>query len=116
MGSSRSYLHTEAWYDRYIFPNGAMPSIAQLGRAMEGLLVLEDWHGFGPDYDPTLMAWHDNFQKAWPRLKASYSERFRRMWEFYLLSLAGTFRARYAHVWQLVVSKPGTPRWDCRQS
>jgi cyclopropane-fatty-acyl-phospholipid synthase len=116
MGSSRSYIHTEVWYDKYIFPNGAIPSIAQLGRAMEGRLVLEDWHCFGTDYDPTLMAWNESFQKAWPKLEKSYSPRFKRMWEFYLLSLAGTFRARYSHLWQLVVSKPGTPRWDCRAS
>jgi cyclopropane-fatty-acyl-phospholipid synthase len=117
MGSSRSYTHTEVWYDRYIFPNGAIPSIAQLGSAMEGELVLEDWHCFGPDYDPTLMAWNENFQKAWPgKLEKAYSPRFKRMWEFYLLSLAGTFRARYSQLWQLVVSKPGTARWDCRLS
>lgn len=116
MGSSRSYAHTEVWFDKYIFPNGAIPSIAQLGRAMEGELILEDWHCFGPDYDPTLMAWNENFQKAWPQLQKSYSPRFKRMWEFYLLSLAGTFRARYSQLWQLVVSKPGTARWDCRVS
>lgn len=116
MGSSRSFAHTEVWFDKYIFPNGAIPSIAQLGQAMEGYLIMEDWHCFGPDYDPTLMAWNENFQKAWPKLQTSYSTRFKRMWEFYLLVLAGTFRARYSHLWQITVSKPGTPRWNCRLS
>lgn len=114
MGSPRSFDRTESWYDKYIFPNGMIPSIAQLGRAMEGLLVMEDWHNFGTDYDPTLMAWNENFQRAWPTLSARYSPGFKRMWEFYLLSLAGSFRARYSHLWQIVVSKPGTRRWDCR--
>jgi len=46
------------WVDRYIFPGGMLPSAAQLGQAMDGLFVIEDWHSFGTDYDRTLMAWH----------------------------------------------------------
>ena len=71
--------------NKYIFPNGMLPSIPQLGSAMAGLFVMEDWHNIGPDYDPTLMAWQHNFEAAWPELKKNYSERFRRMWNYYLL-------------------------------
>ena len=37
----------------------------------------------------------------------SFDERFTRMWRYYLLSLAGAFRARTIHLWQIVMSKRG---------
>jgi cyclopropane-fatty-acyl-phospholipid synthase len=104
------------WTARYIFPNSVLPSIAALGNAMEGLFVMEDWHNFGEDYDKTLMAWHSNFTAAWPRLKDRYGERFYRMWEYYLLSCAGAFRARSLQLWQIVLTRPGRPKPDCRIS
>jgi len=116
IGGNSSYTASEPWTDRYIFPNGVLPSISQLSRAMEGRFVMEDWHNFGPDYDPTLMAWHSNFEKAWPDLKKKYSERFYRMWRFYLLSCAGGFRARNNQLWQIVFTRLGTPQPNCRFS
>jgi cyclopropane-fatty-acyl-phospholipid synthase len=91
-----------------------LPSIQQLGAAMEDLVGMEDWHNFGPDYDRTLMAWHANFEAAWPELKQKYSERFHRMWRYYLLTSAGTFRARTQQLWQIVFTRTGTPQPDCR--
>ncbi len=99
---------------RVHLPERMLPSIAQLGQAMEGLFVMEDWHNFGPDYDRTLMAWHERFQAAWPRLSASHPERFKRMWELYLLGFAGGFRVRSWQLWQIVLSKPGRAQPDCR--
>ena len=116
IGGNISTTMTNAWTDKYIFPNGMLPSIAQIARAMEGLFVMEDWHNFGPDYDKTLMAWYDNFEKAWPRLKAKYSDRFYRMWKYYLLSSAGGFRARYQQLWQIVMTKTGRAQPECRIS
>ncbi len=105
IGANESVTHADPWIDRYIFRNGVVPSIAQLGRAMEGLWVMEDWHNFGPDYDRTLMAWWENFEQAWPRLRARYGERFYRMWKYYLLGSAGSFRARTLQLWQVVLSR-----------
>jgi len=116
IGSNLSRHSANAWSNKYIFPNGMLPSIAQLGKAMEGLFVMEDWHNFGPDYDTTLMAWHTNFENAWPDLKRNYNERFRRMWRYYLLSSAGGFRARFTQLWQVVLTRPGTRQPDCRIS
>jgi len=107
IGGNESETGVNAWTDRYIFPNGMLPSMAQLARAMEGLFVMEDWHNIGPHYDPTLMAWHENFVNAWPRLQDRYDERFYRMWRFYLLSSAGGFRARSSQLWQVVMTRPG---------
>lgn len=107
IGSNYSAVKLDRWIDRYIFPNGMLPSIKQIGGALENLFVMEDWHNFGPYYDKTLVAWHRNFLQSWPKLCKKYPERFRRMWEYYLLSCAGLFRARQAQLWQIVLSKKG---------
>jgi cyclopropane-fatty-acyl-phospholipid synthase len=116
IGANQSNTIANAWTTKYIFPNGMVPSMAQISKAMEGLFVLEDWHNFGEDYDKTLLAWNDNFEQAWPTLKAKYGERFRRMWRYYLLTSAGSFRARGLQLWQMVMTKPGRPQPVCRFS
>ncbi len=113
-GNANSAL-ADQFTNKYIFPNGMLPSIPQLGSAMAGLFVMEDWHNIGPDYDPTLMAWQHNFEAAWPELKKNYSERFRRMWNYYLLSSAGSFRSRSQQLWQIIFTRPGTSQPDCRK-
>lgn len=107
IGGSLTRTHGDPWMEKYIFPNGMLPSPKQVSDAFEGLLVMEDWHNFGADYDPTLMAWHANFEAAWPELKDRYGERFYRMWRYYLLSCAAIFRARWVHLWQIVFSRHG---------
>jgi cyclopropane-fatty-acyl-phospholipid synthase len=109
IGGNTPAERTDPWFDRYIFPNGTIPSSKQICDGFEGLLVLEDWHNFGPDYDRTLMAWYDRFNAAWPELRERYSERFRRMWRYYLLASAGSFRARDNQLWQLALSPKGLP-------
>ena len=109
IGSSESSKMTEPWIDKYIFTNSMLPSIKQFGQAFEGLFVMEDWQNFSADYDPTLMAWFANFENHWPSLKEKYDERFYRMWKYYLLSCAGSFRARKNQLWQIVLSKKGVP-------
>lgn len=116
IGGNVSKRISNPWTSTYIFPHGMLPSIAQLGEAMEGIFVMEDLHNFGADYDRTLMAWHDNFEKSWPRHKEKYGERFYRMWKFYLLSSAGAFRARSNQLWQIVLTKPGRTKPACRIS
>ena len=84
-----------------------LPSVKQLAQAFEGLFVMEDWHSFGTDYDTTLMHWFKNFDSHWDELKSNYDERFYRMWKYYLLSCAGSFRSRKNQLWQIVLSKKG---------
>lgn len=107
IGSNHSETATDPWTDKYIFPNGHLPSISQIGSSMEELFVMEDWHNFGADYDKTLMAWHKNFVEQWDEIKSEYDGRFYRMWTYYLLSCAGSFRARKIELWQVVLSKRG---------
>jgi len=115
IGANRSESGTNPWTNKYIFPNGMLPSIAQLAVAMEGLFVVEDLHNIGPDYDRTLMVWYENFQRAWPDLQRTYDEQFYRMWRYYLLSSAGGFRARHSQLWQVVFTRIGDPQPDCRK-
>jgi len=105
IGNNKTILSLDPWINKYIFPNGAVPSIKQLGVAMEDFFVMEDWHNFGADYAKTLMAWHENFQYHWSELSDHYDQRFYRMWIYYLLSCAGSFRARDMQLWQIVLSK-----------
>lgn len=109
IGGNTTQTHGDPWSEKYIFPNGMLPSIQQIGAATEDLFVVEDLHNFGADYDRTLMAWHSNFEAAWPELKAGFDTRFYRMWRYYLLSFAGLFRARQVQLWQVVLSKSGVP-------
>ena len=107
IGGNRPSNRTDPWMDRYIFPNSMLPTASQIAKAAEHVLTLEDWHSFSPDYDHTLMAWHANVSAAWDELPDTYDERFRRMWDFYLLVSAGGFRARYLQLWQVVFSRDG---------
>ena len=109
IGGNVSTTHGDPWAEKYIFPNGMLPSLAQIGEALEGLFVMEDWHNFGADYDRTLMAWRNNFDAAWPALSARYDDRFRRMWRYYLSVFAALFRARQINLWQIVLSPEGVP-------
>lgn len=105
IGSYVTTLKTDAWIDHYIFPNGKLPSAREIATAVEWRFLVEDWHNFGQDYDLTLMAWWENFDRAWPRLEAKYGRTFYRMWKYYLMSCAGFFRSRHGQLWQIVLSK-----------
>lgn len=108
IGTRSEHPINDAWYEKYIFPNGQLPNAARILQALQRKLVVEDWHNFGPDYDRTLMAWWHNVEQHWPEIEAAgYDQRFLRMWKYYLLSSAGFFRSRRGQLWQLVLSKPG---------
>ncbi len=110
IGGLQSVNTTDPWIEKYIFTNSMLPSSAQITEAIEGTFILEDWHNFGTDYDKTLLEWHKNFLQAWPELQDQYSDRFKRMWEFYLLSSAASFRSRKNQLWQIVLKKQGSKK------
>ncbi|CAI0816292.1 Cyclopropane-fatty-acyl-phospholipid synthase [Serratia grimesii] len=107
IGANQTNLHVDAWIDKYIFPNGCLPSVRHIAEASEGRFVMEDWHNIGADYDRTLMAWYENFKQAWPMLSEGYSERFERMFTYYLNACAGAFRSRDIQLWQVLFSPKG---------
>ena len=106
----------DPWLDKYIFPGATVPSLGETTTAMHGLLVVEDVHNFGPDYDRTLMMWLENFESAWPDLKDRYDERFRRMWRYYLCFCAGGLRARHIQLQQVAFTPIGRPQPQVRLS
>jgi len=105
IGAIVTDMNVDPWIDKYIFPNGCLPSVRHIADASEGHFIMEDWHNFGADYDTTLMAWHERFQQAWPQLAEAYGERFKRMFTYYLHACAGAFRARDIQLWQVVFSR-----------
>ncbi|ACF43471.1 cyclopropane fatty acyl phospholipid synthase [Pelodictyon phaeoclathratiforme] len=109
IGSNTPCTNGDPWSCKYIFPNSMLPSASQITKNYEGLFTLEDWHVFTYDYSLTLKAWHENFEKQWPKLRTRYNERFQRMWRYYLLSFSGSFRARSIQLWQILLSKNGLP-------
>lgn len=109
IGGNRSVNITDPWIARYIFPNGMVPSMRQISRALEGLFVCEDWHNFSAYYDKTLLAWRHNFEAGWSTLKQTHDTRFYRMWRYYLSAAAAAFRSRHNQLWQLVLSPHGVP-------
>jgi cyclopropane-fatty-acyl-phospholipid synthase len=100
-----SVWQLDPWIRRYIFPNSILPSLARLTKSAEGLFLVENVSNMGTSYDPTLMAWCENFERAWPRFAARYDEPFHRMWRYYLLTCAGAFRARSMQVYSILLRR-----------
>lgn len=114
IGNNVSRINCDPWISRYIFPNGMLPSITLISAASENLFVIEDIHNLGPHYVKTLLSWNDRFQQGWLDLSNRYDGIFKRMWEYYLQSCAGAFYARHIQVWQITMTKAGTPQPLCR--
>ena len=113
IGEVYTKVTMEPWFEKYIFPNSLIPSPNQISTAIEKLFVIEDWHNFGYYYDATLTSWFNNFDRSWEALKYQYDDRFYRMWKYYLLSEAGTFRSRCLQVYQIVLSPKGVSGGYC---
>lgn len=93
------------WIMKHIFPDGYLPNLQELTQPARKKFNLEDIQSFGEHYDPTLKAWARNFEMNWSLLEPHYGEVFMRTWKFYLESCAALFRAKKAHVYQLLYSK-----------
>jgi cyclopropane-fatty-acyl-phospholipid synthase len=107
IGGARPRTRIDPWFEKYIFPNAAIPTLGQLVTAMEEILVPEDVQNIGEHYDRTLMAWWANFEAAWPSLRARYSDSFYRIWKYYLLTSAAYFRERQHNLYQIVATPAG---------
>ena len=104
IGKNASVRITDPWIEKYIFPNSMVPSLKQIGAATEGIFAMEDLQNWAAHYDRTVMAWFENFSTHWDQLRAHYDERFFRMWKFYLMASAGSFRSRRLQLWQMLFS------------
>ncbi|WP_296427922.1 cyclopropane-fatty-acyl-phospholipid synthase family protein [Yoonia sp.] len=92
---------------KYIFPGGMLPSPVVLRQEIEkaGLTISRSVE-FGESYSQTLRRWHEVFNAKWDEVAAmGFDDRFRRMWNFYLTSCAGTFHSGNCDVTQITVTR-----------
>lgn len=92
---------------KYIFPGGMLPSPVVLRAEVEkaGLTVSHSIE-FGESYSQTLREWYDVFNAKWDTVEAmGFDDRFRRMWNFYLTSCAGTFHSGNCDVTQITITR-----------
>ena len=84
---------TSTWILKYIFPGGYVPALSEVMPAVErqGLWV-NDLEVLRLHYAETLRLWRARFIERWPELARLYDDRFRRMWEFYLVGSEISFR------------------------
>jgi cyclopropane-fatty-acyl-phospholipid synthase len=109
-----AYRKSADFIQRHVFPGGMLPSPSRLKLevARAGLgWDAEFW--FGQDYARTLARWNDAFQQVWPRIVANTrlsarpaDERFKRLWEYYLLYCETGFAAGWTDVGQILLSRP----------
>jgi len=106
--------HIDPWMNKYIYPEGHLPTLGQIGAAVHGLFHVEDVQDIGAHYDPTLVAWMGKFRSNRDAVKAlgvgklgRDPEVFCRMWEYHYLASAGGFRSRCISVHQYVLSPNG---------
>ncbi len=90
-----AYRARPDFIQRHIFPGGMLPtySIIESEAARAGLKLVHD-ESFGGSYARTLREWRSRFLRAWPAIEAlGFDQRFRRMWEYYLVYCETGFRA-----------------------
>jgi len=103
-----AYISRPDFIQKYIFPGGMLPSPSKLREAVQiaGLKV-EKSIEFGESYSQTLRRWHETFNEKWDQVAAmGFDDRFKRMWNFYLTSCAGTFHSGNCDVTQITISRP----------
>lgn len=109
----QEYLGGVDFIQRYIFPGGCLPSVATMlesaGRATDLRFVhAED---FAPHYAETLRRWRDAFHAQLGSVREQgYSERFIRLWDYYLCYCEAVFEERHVGVVQIQFDKPGCRR------
>ena len=99
---------------RYIFPGGALPSVAVISDTLARVTDFRLYHvdDIGPHYATTLKHWRERFLGRLSEVRAlGYPEAFIRMWEFYLCYCEGGFAERTIGTVQALLTKP-----DCRRA
>ena len=115
IGNSEQTIISDPWIEKYIFRNSMVPTIEQIEKPISGLFVVRDWKNYGHHYAETVSAWQANFDRNWEKIKGlasrnPFDEKFRRMWNYYLLSCKAAFDLENLLLWQIVMSKTRTGR------
>ena len=96
------------WVQKYIFPGGMLPSLAEIERSLAGTrLLISGVEDIGMQYAPTLRAWRTRFLARADEVRAlGFDDRFIRMWEYYLAVSEAGFITRNTGDLQIVLDKP----------
>lgn len=104
------YLKNRDFIQRYVFPGSCCPALGAMLDAVKRstdlkLVHLED---IAAHYARTLRDWRCNFDRREPDVRAlGYTERFIRMWRYYLSYCEAGFAERYLSNYQLLLARPG---------
>jgi cyclopropane-fatty-acyl-phospholipid synthase len=104
------YLKNSDFIQKYIFPGSCCPALGAMLTAVKRttdmkIVHLEDIAGH---YARTLRDWRANFDRNEQKVRAlGYSERFLRMWRYYLCYCETGFAERYLSDYQIVLARPG---------
>lgn len=99
------YLKSVDFIQKYIFPGGSLPSVTAMQNSMtrNSRLRLLSMDDFAEGYARTLREWRRNFlQRLDDVRQLGYSERFIRMWDYYLTYCEGAFAEKAVGVVQAV--------------
>ena len=102
-----AYRRSVDFIQQYIFPGGMLPSPTRLrAEADQAGLTCVETQRFGLDYARTLAHWRVAFDNAWPQIqKLGFDERFRRMWQYYLIYCEAGFDTRRIDVLQTAFAR-----------
>lgn len=94
------------WINKYIFPGGYVPAIAELINCMaERSFNIIDVENLRLHYGRTLEHWAANFENALPEIRKTKDETFIRMWRLYLNSCAASFNSGNITIHQFLFNK-----------
>ena len=99
------------WIQKYIFPGGVLPSLAEMERANAKTgLVVASVDNIGLDYAVTLRQWRAAFWNNVDRVRdlTGYDERFIKTWDYYLAACEAGFLSHNTDDMQIVFEKPAT--------
>ena len=103
------YLRSVDFIQRYVFPGGCLPSMSAMLESTARATDLRFVHAedFGTHYAQTLREWRQRFHARQDEVKElGYSDRFIRMWNYYLSYCEASFDERYTGVVQIQFDKP----------
>ena len=95
------------WIQKYIFPGGVLPSLAEMERANAHTgLVVEAVEDIGAHYATTLHQWRERFWERIEDVRArGYDEYFIKTWDYYLAACEAGFLTRNTGDLQIAFAK-----------
>jgi cyclopropane-fatty-acyl-phospholipid synthase len=99
----------DPWTVKHIFPGSRLPRLDEIVSEMhKNDLIVGHIENLKLHYAETLRHWHANFQRNRSAIQAlgeQYSDRFMRMWEYYLQSCEASFRHSSVQLYQVLFCK-----------